>query len=81
MVRIVERPTVGPVTLTWRDPLCCSYGNQEWYLTRARRTGVCALSGLEIRRGQTVYRPRATRPQALNANAMILKEILDDVDD
>ena len=78
-IRIVERPTVGRVTLSWRDPLGCSYGNQEWYLSCARRSGICALSGLEIRRGDAVYRPRPTRPPALNADAMIREDILDDL--
>ena len=75
-VRVIERPTATRVTLAWRDPSRCAYGDQEWYLTRARRSGVCAVSGHEIRRGEAVYRPRPTRPQALNADAMIHTSVL-----
>jgi hypothetical protein len=76
-VRVLERATATRVTLAWRDPSRCSYGDQEWYLTSARRSGVCAISGLQIRRGESVYRPRMTRPPALNAEAMIRAEALD----
>lgn len=70
-VRVIERSTDTRLTLAYRDPSRCAYGDQEWYLTRARRSGVCAVTGREIRRGEEVYRPRPMRPQALNADAMI----------
>lgn len=75
-VRVIERATADRVTLAWRDPSRCAYGDQEWYLTRARRSGVCAVTGQEIRRGESVYRPRPMRPQALNADAMIHSAVL-----
>ncbi|MGF6972938.1 hypothetical protein QFZ94_001365 [Paraburkholderia sp. JPY465] len=71
-VRLLERSTATRVTLAWSDPLRCAYHDQEWHLTRARHSGVCAISGMKIRRGEIVYRPRATRPRMpVNANAMI----------
>ncbi|WP_322101444.1 DUF3331 domain-containing protein [Paraburkholderia sp. J41] len=75
-VRVIERSTDTRLTLAWRDPSHCAYGDQEWYLTRARRSGVCAVTGREIRRGEAVYRPRPMRPQALNADAMIHSVVL-----
>ncbi|MCP3724290.1 DUF3331 domain-containing protein [Paraburkholderia sp. BR14263] len=77
-IRVLERATATRVTLAWRDPARCAYCDQEWYRTRARRSGVCAVSGREIRRGEHVYRPRPMRPQALNADAMIHSLVLDE---
>ncbi|MEX3943300.1 DUF3331 domain-containing protein [Paraburkholderia sp. BR10937] len=77
-VHVIERSTATRITLAWRDPSRCAYGDQEWYLTRARRSGVCAVSGRPIRRGESVYRPRPMRPQALNADAMIHTAVFQD---
>lgn len=77
-VRLIERSTATRVTLAWRDPSRCAYGDQEWHLTRARRPGICSVSGREIRRGEEVYLPRPTRPQALNSDAMIHTAVLQD---
>jgi hypothetical protein len=71
VVRVVERSTARRLTLIWRDPSRCAYGDQEWYQTAARRSGVCAVSGREIRRGELVFRPRLTYPKPVNADAMI----------
>lgn len=76
-IHLVERVTTTRVTLAWFDLSRCAYGNQEWHLTRARRSGVCAVSGRRIRRGENVYRPRPSRPQVLNADAMIYTDVLD----
>ncbi|MBB3001493.1 MULTISPECIES: DUF3331 domain-containing protein [Paraburkholderia] len=70
-VQLVERATATRVTLAWRDPSRCAYCDQEWFRTRARRNGVCAVSGRSIRRGDDVYRPRAMRPRAINADMML----------
>ncbi|MCC8392914.1 DUF3331 domain-containing protein [Paraburkholderia sp. MMS20-SJTR3] len=77
-IRVLERATATRVTLAWRDPSRCAYCDQEWYRTRARRAGVCVVSGRKMRRGEDVYRPRTTRPQALNADAMIHSVVLDE---
>lgn len=76
-IRVIERSTSTRLTLAWRDPSHCAYGDQEWIRTRARRTGVCAVSGRAIRRGEDAYRPRTMRPRALNADAMIHCIVLD----
>lgn len=76
-MRVPERASATRVTLAWCDPSRCAYGDQQWYRTSARRSCVCAVSGLQIRRGESVYRPRMTRPPALNAEAMIRAEALD----
>jgi Domain of unknown function (DUF3331) len=70
-IHVLERSTATRMTLAWRDPLRCAYGDQHWFLTQARLPGVCAISGRKIRRGENVYRPQPTRPRALNSGAMI----------
>ncbi|MFP4893727.1 DUF3331 domain-containing protein [Paraburkholderia sp. EG304] len=76
-IRFLERATTTSVTLAWLDPLRCVYGNQEWHLIRARRSGVCAVSGRQIQLDEYIYRPQRRRPQAVNADAMILKDELE----
>ena len=77
-VRLIEWSTATTVTLAWRDSTRCSYGEQIWHLTRARKSGVCAISARAIQRGEAVFRPRATRRLPLNADAMILASVLQD---
>ncbi|MBB5418211.1 hypothetical protein QF000_004005 [Paraburkholderia atlantica] len=76
-IRFLERATTTSVTLAWLDPLRCVYGNQEWHLVRARHSGVCAVSGRQIQCDEYVYRPQRRRPQAVNADAMILRDELE----
>src|ERR1700761_6161233 len=56
-VEILERISVSSALVSWRDPTRCSYGFQMWHRTLSRRSGICALSGCEIRRGDSVYQP------------------------
>jgi hypothetical protein len=78
MVSLIEWSTATTVTLAWRDSTRCSYGDQVWHLTRARKDGVCAISGRAIHRGEAVFKPRITRPAPINADAMILDSVLQD---
>lgn len=77
-ISLVEWSGATIVTLAWRDSTHCSYGDQVWHLTHAHKDGVCVISGRRIRRGEAVFKPRATRPAALNAGAMILTSVLQD---
>lgn len=76
---VIEHPTSTTVTIAWRDSTHCSYGDQLWQVSRARRSGVCAMSGRAIRRGDLVYQPRRIRPKPLNDGAMILASVLCEV--
>ncbi|MFP3796515.1 DUF3331 domain-containing protein [Paraburkholderia sp. SIMBA_027] len=71
-VRIVERPTPMTASIIWMDPTACRYGEQIWRCTKARRNGVCVLSGESIRRGDEIYRPFGRRPAPANAESMML---------
>ena len=75
-VKLIERPSTTTVTIEWRDATRCCYGDQVWRAMRARKAGVCAMSGDAIRPGDQVYAPNP-RPVPSNAGAMILASVLD----
>ncbi|MCG7400856.1 MULTISPECIES: DUF3331 domain-containing protein [Caballeronia] len=77
-VKLIERPSSTTATIEWRDSTRCCYGDQVWRAMRARTVGVCAMSGVEIRRGDRVYAPNP-RPVPGNAGAMILASVLDEL--
>ncbi|MEA3121726.1 MAG: hypothetical protein QOH33_1281 [Paraburkholderia sp.] len=72
VAKIVERASPGTITVAWRDPTSCRYGDQIWRASVAREPGVCALSGKPITPGDAVFEPKTMRKPALNAGAMIL---------
>jgi hypothetical protein len=77
-IRIVERPNADTATIAWYDPTVCHYGDQTWRASVARSSGVCALSGLAVRRGDAIYRPGSGRPSPRNCNAMILARCVEE---
>jgi hypothetical protein len=76
-VRVTGRPSSTTATVVWRDSTSGCYEDQIWRGVVARTSGVCAVSGRRIKRGDRVYRPRATRPAPTNANAMILSDVVE----
>ncbi|RKE35742.1 uncharacterized protein DUF3331 [Paraburkholderia sp. BL23I1N1] len=76
-VHVIDRPSQSTATVIWRDPTRCSYGDQVWHASRARVSGVCAMSGRAIQPGDAIYKPRPCRPAPLNTGAMILRTVLD----
>ena len=78
VANIIERTSPGTVTVDWYDPTSCRYGDQIWRTSVARKSGVCALSGMRIHAGDAIFVPtsmRRSRP-ALNAGAMILCSVV-----
>lgn len=75
-IRLLERQGAATATIAWHDATRCSYGYQTWQVTRARHSGVCAMSGRVVRRGDEIFKPRLYRQQALNAGEMILASVL-----
>jgi Domain of unknown function (DUF3331) len=71
-VVVLDRPTSSTVLISWKDSTRCNYGYQLWHLAKSRKSGICALSGKQIKVGDLVYRPYAGRLDPLNAGAMIL---------
>ncbi|RKE35039.1 uncharacterized protein DUF3331 [Paraburkholderia sp. BL23I1N1] len=77
-VKVVERPDPNTLMIAWCDPTSCHYGDQIWGACLARNSGVCAISGMRIRRGDAIYRPRTSRLlRPVNADAMILFSVID----
>ncbi|WNC89163.1 DUF3331 domain-containing protein [Paraburkholderia sp. FT54] len=76
-IRILERNGQTSATIAWSDATSCCYGEQLWRRCIARKTGVCALSGQAIARGDAVYRPRRVRPAPRNVEAMILATVME----
>jgi hypothetical protein len=76
-IEILDQPTSRLAVLSWRDPTGCSYCYQTWYKALARRAGRCALSGVPIRPGDAVFRPRLKNTRPVNATAMILAIYID----
>ncbi|WP_248558369.1 DUF3331 domain-containing protein [Paraburkholderia terrae] len=70
-INILERASQRTVVVSWHDPTRCSYSFQLWRRFDATRTGICALSGLVVNRGDSVYKP-FSKPRPINASAMML---------
>jgi hypothetical protein len=56
---IVEQPTSQTLTVCWSDPQSGHYADQLWRKGVARRSSFCVLTGMRIRSGDAVFRPRA----------------------
>jgi hypothetical protein len=80
LVSLVERTTSSTVTIAWRDPTSCFYGAQIWRVANAKVSGICALSGVRIRRGDRIFHPQRTKPIPVNARAMILESALNAIE-
>lgn len=71
VVTLLERLSPRTIALRWCSA-SCHYGYQIWVCAKARRSGVCAVSGKAIRRGDIIYRPYTRTPVLpVNVNAMI----------
>ncbi|KMQ81174.1 hypothetical protein BPMI_01864c [Candidatus Burkholderia pumila] len=77
VVNVLERPSSTTAVIAWHDATRCSYGDQTWRTSRARKSGICAMSGRSIVPGDVVYRP-SRRSAPCNAHAMILASVLED---
>ncbi|REG49606.1 uncharacterized protein DUF3331 [Paraburkholderia sp. BL6669N2] len=64
------------LTIVWHDPTACSYVDQRWSRSKSTSSGVCALSGAIISRGQDIFKPSRSKPPPVNADAMILLSAL-----
>jgi hypothetical protein len=76
-IRSIEWQTDTTVLVSWSDATRGSYLDQTWRAGYARVRGVCALSGMSVKRGDVVFRPfhrGAAAPS--NAFDMILASVL-----
>ena len=71
VITLLDRLSPRTVALRWCSA-SCHYGYQIWVCAKARRAGVCAVSGKAIHRGDIIYRPYTrTLVLPVNVNAMI----------
>jgi hypothetical protein len=69
---ILDRPSSDTVLVSWSSSTVCRYGEQLWKRGVSRKSGICALSGDSIVRGDAIFRPRRERnAMCSNATAMI----------
>jgi hypothetical protein len=59
-VSVIERLTTRTLSVCWSDPRCGKYTDQLWRLGLARDDGLCAFSGMYVRRGDSVFRPSSS---------------------
>ena len=72
-VSIVEKLSTTTISIRWSDPCLGHYADQIWGIGLARADAICVLSGMPIRRGDSIFRPRVYRSQVpLNRHRMIL---------
>jgi len=76
-IRSIEWQTDATVIVSWSDATRGNYLDQTWRVGYARVTGICALSGMSVKRGDLVFRPfhRGAAPPS-NALDMILASVL-----
>jgi hypothetical protein len=72
-ISIVEKLSSTTISVCWSDPCLGHYANQIWGIGSARGDAICALSGERIRRGDSIFRPRAYGSQVpINRHRMML---------
>ncbi|SAL25083.1 hypothetical protein AWB64_02004 [Caballeronia sordidicola] len=78
-LHIVEKCSTSTVTVCWRDATSGCYEEQLWKMMVARAVSTCALSGLQIRPGDAVFRPSARGYKPANGDSMILVSAVKDM--
>lgn len=72
-ISIVEQLSPRRISISWSDPCMGHYTDQIWRIGLAQADAVCMLSGVPIRRGDSIFRPRVQRSHVpINHNRMIL---------
>lgn len=71
-LHIIEKYSNSTIAVYWCDATAGCYGEQLWRVVTARAGSTCALSGLQIRRGDAVFRPAARGRKPANGDSMIL---------
>lgn len=74
--RVVERDE-RDVVISWQDSTRGRLADQRWRRCTAYASGVCAMSGGQIRRGDYIYRPLRRLSNFANLGDTILASIID----
>lgn len=76
---VVERCDERDIVISWQDSTRGRLGDQRWRLGTASASGVCAMSGGQVRPGDRVYRPLRRVSKSANPGDMILATAIDSV--
>jgi hypothetical protein len=72
-VQVIEVMNDRMIIVAWQDPTGGRYGYQTWTRVLARSDAVCALTGLSVKKGDTVFHPKNLRDRRpANADSVIL---------
>jgi hypothetical protein len=72
-ISIVKRLSSGTLSSCWSDSTSGYFGEQVWGMGLAQVQSFCALSGMPIRIGDSVFRPWVSEARApANSHRMIL---------
>ncbi|WP_414136730.1 DUF3331 domain-containing protein [Burkholderia territorii] len=71
----IEIQAPGSVLVSWSDPTRCRYDEQRWIAPKSRKSGWCAISGLEVCIGDLIFRPQFRgQYRPANVDEMILAD-------
>jgi hypothetical protein len=74
---ILEKLSASTISIRWSDPCLGHYESQIWGIGLSRADTTCALSGQPIRRGDSIFRPRAYGSHVpINSHRMILASVV-----
>jgi hypothetical protein len=77
-ISIVERLSSVTLSICWSDSITGYFGEQIWRMSVARGQSSCALTGMPIEIGDSVFRPWASERRApANGHRMILASCVD----
>jgi hypothetical protein len=76
---VVERCDARDIIVSWQDPTRGRLGEQRWRLGTAYVSGVCAISGRQISRGDYVFRPLRPAVKFPQLGDMILATAIDSI--
>jgi hypothetical protein len=77
-VQTVERQNDRAMLISWSDATRGHFAEQRWVSGKSRCRGRCAMTGVEIRRGDPVYKPQRRGPKCTAiGSGMILAAALE----
>jgi hypothetical protein len=76
-VQAVERQNDRAMLVSWSDATLGHFADQRWVSSKSRSGGRCVLTGGQIRRGDTVYKPqrRGAKCTGLGSGMIIAAEL------
>ncbi|RAR67905.1 uncharacterized protein DUF3331 [Paraburkholderia unamae] len=76
-IQILERLSAQAVSVAWAHPCSGYVGCQTWRRSKARKHGVCSLTGEQVRRGEPIYKISRSVSSACSVGGMLLARHVD----